>query len=312
MKLTKTLSSLFFNCCALALLLFISSPVNASEQLLQDLVINTPKGFEPSPRFTGFEQVESFATIKLIEDNQAYTQTTTELLKSSKDIVSRENVMISGHHALLLKTNLTIGGSEFQRQTLLFGDQISTISIVASYPKLLSDPLADNIKQSLLSSRWLRSKQQQIFQGLPFIANPSELLQPVKRSSNSIVFIDKTPYDNSKTVTPLLVLSSVTSEQDIRDIDDFPVQQLKQQDAVQALEIVSQTEFKIDGIRAYQIIARAVDKKTTLPIFIYQAIAMQGKRYLLVQGRASQNQQAQFLGVFKQVTNSIKFRKSAN
>lgn len=306
------ISSLHLFClCCLGLFLSFSPSLTAQEQHLQalDIVIDTPTGFVTSTRFTGFEQVESFATIKFAETGQSLAAVTSQWLNTHPAPLSSEDVTISGRSGLLLNNTKNINGNQFQQWTLLLGDKISSISIVASYPVALAGSMENLLKTALLSTRWLRQASKQIFQGLPFTVNQSKQLHFLKRTANSLILQDKTPYDRSKSIAPVMVISHAKSEQVITDIVAFARQQLNQSDMLEQIKITSEQEFKIAGIRSYRIIARARHKKTGLPVIFYQAIAFQQQRFLLLMGLAGETQQQQFLPQFEQVTASVSFKK---
>ncbi len=292
------------------LLVLMSFNIIAKEQTITklDIVIDTPAGFTKADNFNGFVQAESFATLRMNETNQSFTAATDSFLQNASEIISRDNVTISDRQGLLVKHKKTLNGNAFEQWTLLFGDKISTITINASYPLHLNKGLSPVLKGSLLSTRWLRLPSQQLFQGLPFVLDQSDNLTIVKRTSNSVVLIDKAPYDNSKAVTPLLIASSATSETEIIDIIEFSKRQLASDKFKGEITIDSEKELKINGIRAYHIEASAVEKNTGLPVLIYQTIAFQRYKYLLTIGVVEKHQSAHFKPQFETIVSSLKFK----
>ncbi len=148
-----------------------------------------------------------------------------------------------------------------------------------------------------------------LFKGLPFNATPSTQLHFAKRTANSVVLIDKAPYDTSLTVTPLLIISSLNNEQTVNDRVAFSKQQLNKAENLQDITIKTEKAMTIAGIRAYQIIADATDKQTSQKVIVYQAIAFQPNRFLLIQGLAGKSQAERFLPQFNQITDSVSFKK---
>lgn len=296
----------------LTLLLFVSTHATATEQHVKalDIVIDTPGGFTPSKRFNGFEQLESFATIRLSEHPQPLSALISTRLNANKSVLSSEEINISGRNGVLLKNATTLAGNTFEQWILLFGDKISSIEIIAAYPENLSKGMSPLLKKALLSSRWLRQSSEQLFQGLPFAAQQSEQLHFFKRTANSLILKDKAPYDKDKSVTPVMVISSAQSKQGIVDIVEFSKQQLEKNRMLENIRIDSEEEFKVAGIRSYRIIAEAKDRQTGVTVIFYQAIAFQEYRYLLLQGQAAHSQQAQFLPQFRQITDSVSFKPS--
>lgn len=296
------------------LLIFISFTFDcwAKDQTIEalDILIQTPEGFSKADNFSGFVQAESFATIKATENIQGIEQSINVLLQSSTAIATKKTVSISDRKGLLVKHNKTINGNQFELLTLIFGDEISTITLIASYPVHLAKGLSARLEKSLLSTRWLRLASQQIFQGLPFVFDQSKHLQIVKRTANSIVLIDKAPYDNTKAITPTLVVSAATSADIISDLQAFSKQQLSSARFNDEIIIKSEKPMTVNGIKAYHITAHVTDKKTGLPITFYQTIAAQKYRYLLVHGLVEQQQASQYLTQFSAIIDSLKFKKN--
>jgi hypothetical protein len=294
----------------LALLLSITFDALAKDQTLSELDISmvTPEGFSKADNFNGFIQPESFATIKAGESIKPIADMIDSFLQNTPAITSRENVKISNKKGLLVKSNKTLNGNNFELWTLLFGDKISTITITASYPQHLNKGLSPALKTSLLSTRWLRLPSEQMFNGMPFVLDQSKDLQIVKRTANSVVMINKAPFDPQKSVTPLLVVSSVASDKELVDIQNFARQQLANKRFESNIGIEHEEEIKINGIRAYHITAKAIDKQTGLPVTLFQTIAFQPYKYLLIQGMTEQTHFSHFGPQFEQIAASVKFK----
>jgi hypothetical protein len=292
------------------LLLLMSFNIIAKEQSIEllDILMDTPPGFTKADNFNGFVQPESFATLRMSEINQSFTATSDSFLQNVSEIISRENVTISDRQGLLVKHKKTVSGNAFEQWTLLFGDNISTITIIASYPLHLNKGLSPVLKNSLLSTRWLRLPSQQLFQGLPFVLDQSDNLTIVKRTFNSVVLIDKAPYDNSKAMTPLFVVSSVTNETEIIDIIEFSKAKLADDRFKGEITIDSEKELKINGIRSYHIEASAIEKNTGLGVMLYQTIAFQPYKYLFTIGVVEKRQAAHFKPQFEAIVSSLKFK----
>jgi hypothetical protein len=297
----------------LALLLCVTFTTSAKEQKVTELniTIDTPAGFTTAERFSGFEQVESFTTIKMSEKMQSLATSIATHLKENETTLISQNVTISDKEGLLIKNPKTISGTDYEVWTLLFGDEISSASIIATFPTSLSKAMGPLIKKSLLSTRWAGMTKTQLFKGLPFILEKSGNLNYAKRTTNSIVLIDKTPYDLTRTVTPLLIYSHTTAPAPIEDIAVFSKQLLQKSAYFDEIEIVSQEVMSIAGVTANQIIANATEKNSGLPVTVYQVMSSQGQRYLLAQGIVGRDDAAGLLPQFKAVTDSVAFNKGA-
>lgn len=149
----------------------------------------------------------------------------------------------------------------------------------------------------------------ELFKDLPFKVQQSQHLRFVKRTANSLILKDNGPYDRNKSVVPLMVLSSSESEQEIVDMIEFSKQQLHHSQSLSEVTIEQENTTTVAGIRAYHIIARAIDLKTSTSVMVFQTIAFQPNRYLLIQGLAAQTQAKQFTPQFNQIVDSVSFKK---
>ena len=304
-----------FKTLALLALLLLQLPLTynaqASQQALEefDVLINTPGGFTKADNFNGFIQPETFTTIKASETITGYEATLSTFIRNTRAIEHSQHVKISDREGQLIKSTKQMNGNDFDQLTLIFGDKISTVTLTATYPKHLSEKLTPKLKKSLLSTRWLRLPSQQMFKGLPFVFDESANLEIIKRTGNSLILLDKTPYDTSKNVTPLLIISAITGETEISDIKEFSKNKLKIRQLREEVIITSEKAVNVNGIKAYQITAKATDKKTGRAVTVFQTIAYQRLRYLLVQGLVEDQQADHIVPQFQQVVDSLKFKK---
>ena len=274
-----------------------------------DIVINTPDGFINIDSFSGLVQPQTLTTIRYIEKISDFENTKQQYIKTLVNIQEQQPITISDRNGLLIRHETSMNGTPFEVRSLLFGDKISTILLEATYPKNIATTTGATMLESLKSVRWLRMASEQLFKGLPFVADQSEQLQIVKRTDNAVVLIDPTPYDEQKAIVPLLVINSGNSEQPINEIEAFSRQFLKAKRFGEDIEILTQQATKVDNIQAFHIKATCTDKQTGKKAQIYQTVVYQQHRFLLIQGMVDITQAKQFWPQFEQITASVKFKK---
>jgi len=289
----------------------ISTNIHAQQHTINhlDIVIDAPDGFTGAQNFNGLIQPETFSTIKYKEEVLAFESASQAYLTEIKNVLHQEKVTINDKTGILLKFEKNLHNNVFTHWSLLFGDSISTIIIESSSPKMMGEQLEQSLKQTLLSTRWLRLPKDQLFHGLPFVFDSTDKLSATTRSANSIILIDNSKtYDPAKSVAPLYVVSSSKTEQPIEEIEKFSKQMLKAKRLEDDIQIIKQQATKIAGIMAFHMQAKGIDRATGLEVGIYQTIAYQGKRFLLVQGLVEPKQAAEFWPQFEKITQSIKFK----
>lgn len=305
------MNNTLFKIIALWLSFTITSMAIAQEHHIKalDLVIDMPQGFASANHFIGFEQLETFSTVRLSENFKPLALSISEIQKNNPKTTIIEELNISGRKALLMKSQKSISGTPFEQLTLMFGDTISTVLLVASYPPAMASTIQPVLKKSLLSARWLRQTSAQLFHGLPFTVNQSSQLHFIKRTANALVLKDNSPYDRSKSVVPLMVINTSLTETPVTDNAAFATEQLHKAPGLSDITINQAEGFTIAGIKAYRIIAEATDNQSGSAVVVYQAIAYQPDRILLISGLSPKIQAEQFLAQFKQITDSVSFKK---
>lgn len=274
-----------------------------------DITVEVPDGFVATANFNGIIHPQTFSTIKYREEILSLKQLSTLYTEQLDKIISQKEVNISGRQGLLIQLETTIHGNAFNQWTLMFGDDISTIILEATTPKMMGDELVGTLKNALLSTRWLRLPKDQQFQGLPFVLDESEQLKIIRRTENSVILADMSQkYDETSEIKPLLVVSTAETAEPINEIEALSNQLLRAKRFDKKIEKLSQQADKVDKIIAFHVHAKTTDKVTSKTVEIYQTVAYQKKKFLLIQGLVEPSQAKQFWPQFEQVTKSIKFK----
>ena len=299
----------FIRSTSLATLFLASLSTYATEQEIKDIdvKIDIPAGFTSASNFSGFVQPQTFTTIRYEEKIIPYNQAKQSTLNGLKNIEERQDITISEKPGILVRHHETLDGNDFERWTLVFGDNISSIAITASYPKIMAEKSADRMLAALKTTRWLRLQSEQVFTGLPFVADETEDLKITPRNLNSIVMLDKAMYDSSNVIIPSIVLSVGYSEKPLDEIATFSKQQLKAK-RLENIEIIKQQGVSISNVQGFEITASAIDIRTNQPAKMIQTIIYMKNRYLLIQGLVSKDNAHKFWPQFQQVINSVKFK----
>lgn len=276
-----------------------------------------PAGFEKATGFTGFQQIETFSTIKIQEYNQSITSlqkdmASANLLSKSTVTLSSEAIEISGQQGWLLSIKEKISNHKFHKWILLFGDQFSAVSVTASTPESGQTQLIASLKEALVNVIWERDAYTQLFKGLPFKFSQSKDLKFTRRTAKMVILTEKTTGSKAIKLIPSLVIGSDINREEIIDIVAFSKNKLEQLKDYSNFEIQLETETKIDGIRAYKILATAMHKPTEKPVNFYQILVFQQHKYLIIQGVTDPETSKIFLEQFDTISNSLVFKNPAS
>ena len=156
--------------------LVFTRPLGAATIPGTDIAITPPAGFTPATSFTGFQQVETFSTIKIAQLEQPYAEALLEANQQRADtsgapVPDSLSLRVGEREAQLFALKTNISGETFNQWLLIIGDAHRSISITATYPDWAAATMSDPLRESLLSAQWLRSAQQQLFYDLPFVVS---------------------------------------------------------------------------------------------------------------------------------------------
>ena len=281
-----------------------------------DVVMDPPAGFRPATAFVGFQHVQSFSTIEVSELDAPFATIAAQIspeVFAEQDLVlaKKQALRIDGRDALLLQ--LLAGESavaDFNKWMLVIGDSYRSLSITAAYPSASEEKQGGKMRDSLLTTRWLRTPQQQLFYDLPFTVVETTDLKYTRRTANMLVLADTSATGDLSSLSPSIVIGHIDSKAELVDIKEISHQQLEAMQSVEVLEVMEEGETKVDGIRAYRIVARARPRGGDVVLAFEQIIAFQLYKYLLVQSSGEEALADRYRPQFDEVVGSIGFKEA--
>jgi len=265
-----------------------------------------PIGFNLTQEHYGFVQAESFSRIKISEIESPLTNylsqlTKENLLKNKLQIKNQEEVKVNGATCHLFTLRQNIAGTYYEKKWLIAGDELSTIQVEASYPEGASNSHKQNILKSITSLAVKTDKAHRIYTGLPFKFSDTANFKLTTRFSNSIVF---SPLDDKKKQN--VTFSHGATKNDIEDIKQLSDHFLKNSKSIKELEILSNEMIKINNIPAFSSTAYAMINEE--PVYIYQVVAYQSKRFLLMQGYSIKSGKTEFKAEVDELLKNFEYK----
>ena len=297
-----------------ALLLTLPGLLAAENIPGTDITLSPPANFITATSFVGFQQIETFSTIKIAQLEQPYAEALLEANQQRADtsgapVPDSLSLRVGTREAQLFALTTKISGETFNQWLLIIGDAHRSISITATYPDWAAATMSDPLRESLLSAQWLRSAQQQLFYDLPFVVSETADLKFTKRTANMLILADAPPTGSVQTTTPAMVIGHLTSDTPIIDIKAFSHAQLAKLKTIELVDLVNEGEVKVDGIRAYKITATARSVATGDILSFGQILAFQEYRYLLIHQSVREAAFGAYEAQFAEVVASLRFKQ---
>ena len=284
-----------------------------ADSRVDDVTLTPPPGFIEATAFNGYLHPQFHASIEIRELEapimSVLEQFSPELFEERGfEVRHIQRSAVDGRTALVYFLIAPEGQPDVDQWQLLMGDEFTSLSIAASFPRIHTDTLSQPLGESLVSVRWARTPQQQLFRGLPFTVSEAEDLRFIKRSSNSIV-LARIPEDGTAAPpTASVAISHLVSEAEISEARQLSKTHLEQLSSLTVEGIMEESETTIDGIKGYQIIARGQLEGQPSPVRFQQIIAYQPRKYLLVHSVVPESSAERYQPQVEAVIASIRFK----
>ncbi|MBW4622495.1 MAG: DUF1653 domain-containing protein [Cyanosarcina radialis HA8281-LM2] len=274
-----------------------------------------PAGFTPADSFSGFQQLDTGASILVAEFPAPYpivsNSFTTDTLKSrGMTLISKENVKVDGYSGLLMQVEQVANQQDFAKFILVFGDEAETVLLTASMPKDLQTRLAPTLKKSLLTAKWQKDKAVDPFADLPFAITSTPALKFSDRLINCLAYTQDGTMPVKSAAAPMLVACQSIGSARVSDREQFAKERLEKTALIEKISIESGKAIEINGIDGYEIIATASDSETKESIIVYQVLLFEPNSYYIIQGRVGSKLRSEYLDDFQIM--AMSFKKKSN
>ncbi|WP_165937808.1 hypothetical protein [Methylobacterium segetis] len=279
-----------------------------------------PSDMAPSRRFSGFERKEGGATVSVVELPAAAfgdleKNFTDENLKSQGFVVQkREALKVAGGADAVLFTGEQppeggAVGPAVQKWLLLVGDPTVTGIIIA---QALPGAETEETMRGMVTGVTIRpalSLDQQV-ESLPFrIANPAGF-RPVRVLGGNSVLLTQGPKDQMVSLEqPILVLAQAVQPPPAPEQrDGFARAALYANQTMKDFVIERSQSYRQNGVDWHEIVARATDLPTNVPVVVSQTIRFAPDGYLRAVGVVREDQREGTLAKFREVVDSVQVK----
>jgi hypothetical protein len=228
------------------------------------------------------------------------------LATQGMELVGSESVAVDGSDAMLLHARQRAAGTPFLKWVLVLGDPRSTHLVVGTYPAALADSLGAQVRRAVLSVVRTAAGPVDPFEGLRFRLDPGDRLKLAPRVGSALMLTLTGAATQGGPGDPFFVAGPSVNDVAVDDLEGFAERRARQTTAVEGLRNLQGEAREIDGLRGYEIVADATDRKSGLPVKLYQAILLEGDGYYVLQGLVGADRAAEYLPEFRRLTGSFR------
>ncbi|WP_457105050.1 hypothetical protein [Methylobacterium sp. P5_C11] len=308
--------------CAAALVASLGSFARADDPVFPP---GSRFGFDPpadmsvSRRFSGFERKEGGATLSVVElPPNAFAElvsgfTDANLLSQGFAVEKREEIKIGDNEGMLFTgeqpADPNTSAPAVRKWILVVGAPSVTGLIIA---QALPDAETEATMRKMVTGVTLRpalSLTEQV-DALPFRIADMAGFRPVRVLAGNSVLLTKGPKDQMQNLEqPILVLAQAVQQPPSADQrDGFARAALASNQTLKDFVIERAQSYRSNGVDWHEIVARAVDQPTNVPVVVSQTIRFAPDGYLRALGVVRQDQREGVLSKFRSIVDSIQVK----
>jgi hypothetical protein len=282
-------------------------------------------GFEPpadmalSRRFSGFERKEGGATLSVVElPPNAFAElvsgfTDANLLSQGFAVEKREEVKVGDNEGMLYTgeqpADPNATAPAIRKWILEVGTPTVTGLIIA---QALPDAETEETMRKLVTGVTLRpplTLDQQV-EALPFRIGNMAGFRPIRVLAGNSVLLTAGPKDQMQNLEqPILVLAQAVQQPPAAEQrDGFARAALASNQTMKDFVIERAQSYRSNGVDWHEIVARAVDMPTNVPVVVSQTIRFNPDGYLRALGVVREDQRTGVLAKFREVVDSVQVK----
>ena len=203
-------------------------------------------------------------------------------------------------------TQSPTAGTALERRILVVGDADWSAVVVATNPAELEESFGEQLEATLRSVRFDPTRPVGAFEGLGFTIEETAALAVSARTSHTLSLVATGADGPDAPLAPSLVIASSFTLTPVRDVEAFARERLARTRDLRRVEIVSSESRALDGLQAWEIVARCDHDGSGSPVAVFQTIAIDGRRYFVIHGVVGADAADDWIPRFRTVTSSFR------
>jgi hypothetical protein len=275
-----------------------------------DVMIRLPAGFVPATAFHGFQHPTMGSSFVLKTWNLPWAEkvapfTREAFAATGRTMLGRETVEVAGRKGYLWELSLRRQGYDYKEWYLILDDGARTVGVTGIYPLLHQAVMSDKMKEAVLGLRIGKPKVYDPFAELPFTFTPVAPFALANRQKGSLLYTEKGVVSGEDPGAPVFAIGSGTAKVKARDRRGFAFKRLKATTRIQRPKTEKRAELTVAGLPAVEIVAKANDKQSDLPVVVYQLIVFDEGKYYAARGIAGAAKHAAAVEKFRAMARSL-------
>ena len=270
-----------------------------------------PTGFVAATSFQGFQQINSGASILVIEIPGPFSESikgfTEQGLKTRGMVLQmQEEINLNGYQGLLLTAEQFAHGTNYSKYILVFGDSNATYMVNGTFPEEFEE-LEKDVRESILSVVYESELMVDPLSAVAFTVDTRNTkLNFAKNLTGTLIYtVDGEVPTASNDKTSFIVGHSLVN---IHTIDKklTALNRIKRMPYTD-LEIDESeiTSIDIDGISGYEIIGEGLEKSNGAKELVYQVMLFTDDGYYILLGTTKSDFEEN-LQLFRKVARSFR------
>ncbi len=273
-----------------------------------------PVGFDDADKlYYGFEQPSTESWIRAVKMPWSISHTeqvfSPDSLRARGAILhSRESLEIGGKPAVLRNFTESEHGRDFEKWTLLIGDEEKTVTITAKFPKALQAQLSAPLRSAVLATKLDHAPPPTPGEDLNFKIVGSPKLKAATGIGKTITYTKDGTFPLQSLADPVFVAAPSLSKVTATDRREFALGRLSLTSVGRIRTIRSTESISIDGMDGFESIAE-VEHDSGASLILYQALLYDGDSYILMRGKVDVAEADEYLPEFKAMARSLTRKK---
>lgn len=273
-----------------------------------------PEGFVEATRFSGFQKNATGSSI-LVTELPAGFNTVSQAFEAGAmaskgmKLLEKEAVPLQsqgqGGKALLVHVEQESAGTAFRKWMLALGDDKGTALVTATFQKELEASESAPLKAAVLTARRDLSTEAPPVEPL-FTLQQTPGLKRAHQVQNAVLYTPDGKLEGHAPEEPLLVVAPSIGDPGALDVKAFSEKRLRLTAGVMDVVVESGAPLEVDGMKGYELVARATDSKRGTPLVLHQVLLLEEGGYFILQGRMGTGRRQEYLPHFQAAARSLK------
>ncbi len=269
-----------------------------------------PTGFINATNFQGFQQMNSGASILVMEIPGPFSESTKGfneqgLKTQGVTLKKKEEIKVNGNQGLFLTTEQFANGTNYSKYILVFGDTKTTFMVNGTFPKEITS-FDKDIRESMFSVIYESGLTVDPLSAVPFKVDTENTKLKFGKSMTGMLLytVDGKVPTESNDKTSFIVGLSLANVQTV-DKKLTAINRIKKMPYTDLnLDENRINEIKIDGISGYEVIGEGLDNNGAKEL-VYEVMLFTDNGYYIMVGTAKSEFETN-LYLFKKIARTLK------